>query len=89
LCRLQHRRAKSKGAPACPGVPWGLAFETWDPSNLSRRAVDQFPLETLTLLFVISTEAQRSGETSVLTPFPGNVFDRAKRRGEIYSRPRR
>ena len=27
------------------GAP-GLAFETWDPSNLSRRAVDQFPLET-------------------------------------------
>src|SRR5580704_2232219 len=21
----------AKGAPACPGVPWGLAFETWDP----------------------------------------------------------
>jgi hypothetical protein len=19
----------------CPGVPWGLAFETWDPSNKS------------------------------------------------------
>jgi hypothetical protein len=19
------------GAPACPGLPWGLAFETWDP----------------------------------------------------------
>src|ERR1700722_8118642 len=39
---LQHRRVKSKGAP-------GLAFETWDPSN-------QFPLETLTLLFVIRSE---------------------------------
>jgi hypothetical protein len=34
------------GAPACPGVPWGLAFETWDPSH-------QFPLETPTFLFVI------------------------------------
>jgi hypothetical protein len=30
---------KSKGAPARPGVPWGLAFETWDPCNLS-------PMET-------------------------------------------
>jgi hypothetical protein len=33
---------KSKGAPArpaCPGLPWGLAFETWDPCNLS-------PMET-------------------------------------------
>jgi hypothetical protein len=29
------------GAPACPGWPWGLAFETWDPSN-------QLPLETPT-----------------------------------------
>jgi hypothetical protein len=26
------------------------------------------------LTFVISTEAQRSGEISVLTPLPGNVF---------------
>jgi hypothetical protein len=26
------------------------------------------------LAFVISTEAQRSGEISVLTPLPGNVF---------------
>ena len=26
------------------------------------------------LPFVISTEAQRSGEISVLTPLPGNVF---------------
>ena len=34
-------RLKPKGAPACPGVPWGLAFETWDPRNLSRRAVDR------------------------------------------------
>jgi hypothetical protein len=23
----------AKGAPACPGVPWGLAFETWDPPS--------------------------------------------------------
>jgi hypothetical protein len=23
-----YRKTK-KGAPACPGVPWGLAFETW------------------------------------------------------------
>src|SRR5882762_8363486 len=21
------------GAPACPGVPWGLGFETWDPRS--------------------------------------------------------
>jgi hypothetical protein len=21
----------AKCAPACPGLPWGLAFETWDP----------------------------------------------------------
>jgi hypothetical protein len=21
------------GAPACPGAPWGLALETWDPLN--------------------------------------------------------
>jgi hypothetical protein len=21
------------GAPACPGVPWGLGFETWDPPS--------------------------------------------------------
>jgi len=27
------RRVKPKGAPACPGMPWGLAFETWDPGN--------------------------------------------------------
>ena len=26
-------RKNAKGAPACPGVPWGLAFETWDPRN--------------------------------------------------------
>ena len=32
------------------------------------------------LPFVISTEAQRSGEISVLTPPPGNVFRRAERR---------
>jgi len=37
------------GAPACPGTPRGLAFETWDPSN-------QFPLETHTRLFVIRGE---------------------------------
>src|SRR6266851_4677370 len=24
------------GAPACPGVPWGLAFETWDPCHRSQ-----------------------------------------------------
>jgi hypothetical protein len=24
------------GAPACPGVPWGLAFETWDPPDKGR-----------------------------------------------------
>jgi hypothetical protein len=29
---------------------------------------------TVALSFVISTEAQRSGEISVLTPLPGNVF---------------
>jgi hypothetical protein len=29
---------------------------------------------TFALSFVISTEAQRSGEISVLTPLPGNVF---------------
>jgi hypothetical protein len=29
---------------------------------------------TATLPFVISTEAKRSGEISVLTPLPGNVF---------------
>jgi hypothetical protein len=34
------------------GAP-GLAFETWDPSN-------QFPLETLILLFVIGSEADLS-----------------------------
>ena len=46
--------ATSKGEiEGHPRLPWGLAFETWDPSN-------QFPLETLTLLFVISTAAQRS-----------------------------
>jgi hypothetical protein len=39
LCPLPYRRVKPKGAP-------GLAFETWDPSN-------PFPLEALTLLFVI------------------------------------
>jgi hypothetical protein len=39
---------KSKGAP-------GLAFETWDPCNLSRRAVDRSPMETPTLPFVIPT----------------------------------
>jgi hypothetical protein len=21
------------GAPACPGVPWGLSFETWVPAT--------------------------------------------------------
>ena len=65
---------KSKGAP-------GLAFETWDPSNLSRRAVDQFPLETLTLLFVIRSEADLSRRavegSAVLRTFRGNVFDRS------------
>jgi hypothetical protein len=30
--------------------------------------------ESAALPFVISTEAQRSGEISVLTPLPGNVF---------------
>ena len=30
--------------------------------------------ESAALPFVISTEAQRSGEISVLTPHPGNVF---------------
>jgi hypothetical protein len=40
------RRVKSNGGPACPGVPCGLAFETWDPCNLSRRAVDRSQLET-------------------------------------------
>jgi hypothetical protein len=40
------RRQPSKGAPACPGVPWGLAFETWVPSNLSRRAVGQCFMDT-------------------------------------------
>jgi hypothetical protein len=29
------RRKNAKGAPACAGVPWGLAFETWDPGNQS------------------------------------------------------
>jgi hypothetical protein len=23
----------AEGAPAGPGVPWGLAFETWDPRS--------------------------------------------------------
>jgi hypothetical protein len=41
-----NQEVKSKGAPACPGVPWGLASETWDPSNLFRRAVDRSLLET-------------------------------------------
>src|ERR1700722_11615478 len=60
MCSLQYRREKSKGAP-------GLAFEAWDPSNLSRRAVDQFPLETPTLLFVIT-------RTICVPPtFPGNA----------------
>jgi hypothetical protein len=27
--RLPHD--KKKGAPACPGMPSGVAFETWDP----------------------------------------------------------
>src|ERR1700741_2874125 len=40
------------GAPACPGVPWGLAFEPWDPSN-------QCPLETPILLFVIRSKRLR------------------------------
>jgi hypothetical protein len=31
-------------------------------------------LESATLPFVISTEAKRSGEISVLTTSPGNVF---------------
>jgi hypothetical protein len=43
------------GAPACPGLPWGLAFETWDPSN-------QVPLETLTVLFVIPGKRLARGE---------------------------
>jgi hypothetical protein len=41
---------KSKGAPArpaCPGlpwgVPWGLAFETWDPCNLSQMETSPHP----------------------------------------------
>jgi hypothetical protein len=42
LCPLQNRGVKPKGAP-------GLAFETWDPSN-------QFPLETLTLFFVLGAK---------------------------------
>ena len=33
------RRQQSKGGP-------GLAFETWDPCSLSRRAVDQFQMGT-------------------------------------------
>jgi hypothetical protein len=33
--------------------------------------------ESTTLPFVISTGAQRSGEISVLTPLPGNIFDGA------------
>jgi hypothetical protein len=56
-------RVKSKGAP-------GLAFETWDPSN-------QFPLETLTLLFVIRSEAdlsRRAVEASAVPrTSPGNA----------------
>jgi hypothetical protein len=35
---------------------------------------DPLSMEAPTLPFVISTEAQRSGEISVLKPFPGNVF---------------
>jgi hypothetical protein len=52
-------KGEAKGAPARPGVPWGLAFETWDPSN-------QFPLETPTLLFVIPSSrlAEASRESN-------------------------
>jgi hypothetical protein len=28
---LPSQNEQAKGAPACPGVPQGLAFETWDP----------------------------------------------------------
>jgi hypothetical protein len=30
------------GAPACPGVPWGLAFETWMLDDL-RTPLDETP----------------------------------------------
>ena len=30
LSNLELHPYKRMGAPACPGVPWGLAFETWD-----------------------------------------------------------
>src|SRR3984957_5344153 len=56
-------KVKSKGGP-------GLAFETWDPSN-------QFPLETLTLLFVIRSEADLSRRAvegpAVPRTSPGNA----------------
>ena len=44
-------KGEIEGCPACPGVPWGLAFETWDPSN-------QFLLETPALLFAIRSAAE-------------------------------
>jgi hypothetical protein len=34
LSPLLHPRTEhAKGAPACPGMPWGLASETWDPPS--------------------------------------------------------
>jgi hypothetical protein len=49
----------------------GLRPTQGDEKRLLSEAALQ---ESAALPFVISTEAQRSGEISVLTPFPGNVF---------------
>jgi hypothetical protein len=47
----------------------------WPTQGDEKRLLSEAALhESAALPFVISTEAQRSGEISVLTPLPGNVF---------------
>ena len=28
---FEAKNKEANGTPPCPGVPWGLALETWDP----------------------------------------------------------
>jgi peptidyl-prolyl cis-trans isomerase SurA len=65
--------------------PWALALGFLTPALKRTIRVKLFPLPahqatafpgSATLPFVISTEAKRSGEISVLPAFPGNVFRR-------------
>src|ERR1700722_1933750 len=68
---LQSYSNKSKGAP-------GLAFETWDPCNLSRHAVDRSPMETQPSLLSFVRRHQHFADTTEENTRMSSEFENAQ-----------